>query len=565
MSARARDNHVVRIGTRGSTLALAQAKLVATALDEAGVDHEIVIVETAGDRRAPDTAWGEGAFVTAIERALVEERVDVAVHSAKDVPTDEDPRLAIAAFLPRAEPRDALVLPNGESGTLDRLPPGTVIGTDSPRRTGFLRAYRADVEVQPLHGNVDTRLRRLDDGEVGALLLAAAGLIRLGRGDRIAQLVPVDVVPPAPGQGAIAVQVRAHDKRTLEAVRAIDDVPTRVAVDAERAFLHATGGGCRAPIGALASVDADGLELVGGFASVDGTAVGLERIAGDVDERLELAQRLAERLVARRAHLPGSPRVLVTRPSQDSRRLAAHLANLGLGALVVPAIEIELIDASPEMDAHVERLDEFAWAVVTSANGARSVGAAARRLAVDLSKVRWAAVGNATVRELSRLGITDAWLPSQSNAATIARELPIQGGERILWVRGDLADEGLAQDLAARGTSVTSITAYRTIVAPASSRATLEDALSDGRVDAVILASPSAARGLVQLARDDNIGALLAVPAICVGERTAAAARELGFAVIGVAKTQDENALAELVAELMSGKTADRQMTGASA
>ncbi|MDQ3937729.1 MAG: hydroxymethylbilane synthase, partial [Chloroflexota bacterium] len=183
----------IRIGTRGSALALAQAQLVADAVAASGWRHELVIVETEGDRRAPDTAWGEGAFVKSIEQALLEGRADIAVHSAKDVPTDEQPSLAICAYLRREDPRDALVVAGAGAvggATLDSLPPASVVGTDSPRRTGFLRAHRPDLTVRPLHGNVDTRLRRLDAGEVDALVLAVAGLIRLGRQDRIGERIP---------------------------------------------------------------------------------------------------------------------------------------------------------------------------------------------------------------------------------------------------------------------------------------------------------------------------------------------------------------------------------------
>ena len=198
----------IAIGSRGSALALAQARLVHEALEREGYQSRVVIIETEGDRRAPDTAWGEGAFVAAIERALLAGRVHIAVHSAKDVPTDEDPRLRIGAYLPRADPRDALVLRADatERGLAD-LPPGTRVGTDSPRRTGFLLARRPDLAVHPLHGNVDTRLRRLDAGETDALVLACAGLDRLGLGHRISERLDPEIVPPAPGQGAIAVLV----------------------------------------------------------------------------------------------------------------------------------------------------------------------------------------------------------------------------------------------------------------------------------------------------------------------------------------------------------------------
>lgn len=260
----------IRIGTRGSALALAQAGLVRDALLAAGRSTRVVVIETEGDRRAPDTAWGEGAFVAAIEGALLDGRVDLAVHSAKDIPTDEPPGLRIAAYLPRADPRDALVV-RADSAVrrIDDLPTGSRVGTDSPRRTGFLRARRPDLFVHPLHGNVDTRLRRLAAGETDALILACAGLDRLGLSERIAERLAPDVVPPAAGQGAIAVQIRNDDAWLLDVLAAIDDRPTRLAVEAERSFLHAMGGGCRAPIGAHATVDADRLDLLGANLAID--------------------------------------------------------------------------------------------------------------------------------------------------------------------------------------------------------------------------------------------------------------------------------------------------------
>jgi hydroxymethylbilane synthase len=224
----------------------------------------LVTIETEGDRRSPDTAWGEGAFVAAIEAALLEGRVDVAVHSAKDIPTDEPPGLRIAAYLPRADPRDALVVREGTNvRRLDDLAPGSRVGTDSPRRTGFLRAIRGDLVLHPLHGNVDTRLDRLDANATDALILACAGLDRLGLSRRIVERLPATVVPPAPGQGAIAVQIRVEDDGLAESLASIDHQPTRDAVEAERSFLRAMGGGCRAPIGAVATVSGDVLELLG--------------------------------------------------------------------------------------------------------------------------------------------------------------------------------------------------------------------------------------------------------------------------------------------------------------
>lgn len=262
---------------------------------------EIVTVVTAGDRRAPDTAWGEGAFVGALEDDLLAGRIDLAVHSAKDVPLDRPAGLVTAAYPGREDPRDALVLPLGRAelpaaasgpASLAGLRAGARIGTDSPRRAGFALAARPDLHVVPLHGNVDTRLRRLDEGEVDALLLAAAGLVRLGRQDRITALLPAELVPPAPGQGALAVVVRADDPRTREVVAPLDDPDVRAAVTTERALLEATGGGCRAPVGALGTVDGGRLRLVAGAVDPDGTRRRIEEIDVAVGEATAAARAL---------------------------------------------------------------------------------------------------------------------------------------------------------------------------------------------------------------------------------------------------------------------------------
>ena len=305
----------IRIGSRGSALALAQARLVVDAFEREGRPSRIVIVETDGDRRAPDTAWGEGAFVAAIERALLDARVDVAVHSAKDLPTDQDPRLRIAAYLPRADPRDALVVrSDATQRRLADLPAGTRVGTDSPRRTGFLLATRPDLIVHPLHGNVDTRLRRLDGGETDALVLACAGLDRLGLGDRIVQRIEPETIPPAPGQGAIAVQIRRDDAAMVASASAIDDGRTRQAVEAERTFLSASGGGCRSPIGALATMAGDDLDLFGGWVSPDGSGKVVSGRRGPVEDGEQLARGLAAHLESRKGIRPTVDRDEATSP-----------------------------------------------------------------------------------------------------------------------------------------------------------------------------------------------------------------------------------------------------------
>lgn len=266
----------LRLGTRGSLLARTQSGLVAEALAALGVEVELVEIVTTGDRRPADTTWGEGWFVTSLRDALLGGEIDLAVHSAKDVPIEEVAGLVIAAMPERADPRDALVLhpgaaAAGESGDpLAALARGATVGTDSPRRAGFLRAARPDLRVIPLHGNVDTRLARLDRGDADALVLAVAGLARLGRSERISAILPPMLVTPAPGQGALAIEIRADDVRLAEVAASLDHPATHRAVLAERRVLDTTGGGCRAPVGALARVDGTRLELLAAAVEPDG-------------------------------------------------------------------------------------------------------------------------------------------------------------------------------------------------------------------------------------------------------------------------------------------------------
>jgi len=287
----------LRLGTRGSKLALVQSELFARRLREAGHEVELVRIVTDGDIRPVDMSPGEGVFVAAIARALAAGEIDIAVHSAKDVPLEEEPELLIAAYPERADPRDVLVTRTGTS-TLDSLPRGAVVGTDSPRRMGFLLAARRDLRVVPLHGNVDTRLGRLDENAVDALVLAAAGIDRLGRSERIDQRLEPELIAPAPAQGALAVQARRQDVDLLRLLAALDQSSVRLAVEMEREVLKATGGTCRAPVGALASVDGDSFTLLVAGVNSDGTGKRVEHIKGACSEALILAAAAGRRLVA---------------------------------------------------------------------------------------------------------------------------------------------------------------------------------------------------------------------------------------------------------------------------
>lgn len=290
----------IRIGTRGSALALWQAHHVKGLLEARGHAAELRVITTTGDRlldRRLELVGGKGAFLKEIEEALAAREVDLAVHSLKDVPTQLPAGLGLCAFLERADPRDGLASRDG--AFLDALPPGARVGTTSLRRQAQLRARRPDLEIVDLRGNVDTRLRKLREGEFDAILLAMAGVTRLGRAGEMTQVLEPDVLLPAPGQGAIALECRLDDRPVLDAAAALNHADTERAVTAERSFLSALGGGCNVPLGAWARPEGAGLRLSALVAREDGsTLLRGEGLGGDP---AELGRRVADELLARGA------------------------------------------------------------------------------------------------------------------------------------------------------------------------------------------------------------------------------------------------------------------------
>jgi hydroxymethylbilane synthase len=323
----------LRLGTRGSQLALFQANTVAGHLQSrAGVACEIVVIRTSGDRLAEaplSEVGGKRLFVKEIEDALLEGRIDLAVHSSKDMPAVLPAGLMLGAVLPRADARDALVLPapgplrgtrptaqEGEayvgrvprSGpamsieeTVRRLGPSPRIGTSSVRRTAQLSRLFPGARFGPIRGNLDTRLRKVDSGEFDALVLAAAGLIRLGHEERISAALPPEACVPAPGQGIIAIEVRMDDGHTTNVVKHINDTAAAAALTAERAVVTRLGGGCQMPIGAYAAESAGGLALTAIVISVDGSRTARADASGPLGDAALIGARAADDLLARGA------------------------------------------------------------------------------------------------------------------------------------------------------------------------------------------------------------------------------------------------------------------------
>jgi hydroxymethylbilane synthase len=289
----------IRIGTRGSMLAKWQAEFIRKKIFQAtGVDAEIVIIKTTGDKLQTASfaqIGGKGVFIKELEEALLNEEVDLAVHSVKDIPTDVPPRLCFPAICRREDTRDCLIAAKGE--TLAALRQGARVGTSSLRRQAQIRHARPDLDIRELRGNVDTRLRKVESGEYDAILLAKAGLDRLGWSNRISEVLSTEVCMPAVGQGAIGVQARLKDTEIADALAPLDDFETRQSIVAERSLLGALEGGCQVPLGAWARVERGELVLDAVVCSPDGLQHVRQRATAPPEQARELGTQVAQLLI----------------------------------------------------------------------------------------------------------------------------------------------------------------------------------------------------------------------------------------------------------------------------
>ena len=292
------------IGSRGSKLALTQAEWVRArlALLEPELTVTVEIIKTTGDVKTEPLSviGGKGVFTKELEDALLDGRIDIAVHSLKDLPTIIPEKLTIAAVCEREDPRDALILrsvDDQKGASLATLPEGAVVGTSSQRRVSQLKHWRRDVTVKDVRGNVDTRLRKLDEGEYHALILASAGLRRLGQENRISALIPIEQMLPAVGQGALGLETRADDNHTTGLLRSLNHEPTELACTAERSLLRALGGGCQLPIAGYAAMQSQELTLEGLVADIAGEEIVRDRVSGTPAAAEEIGVQLGTRLL----------------------------------------------------------------------------------------------------------------------------------------------------------------------------------------------------------------------------------------------------------------------------
>jgi len=548
----------IRIGSRGSTLALAQTEEVVERLRRLVPECSVTVVPivTTGDRdRATSLTvlGGSGVFAKELHEALLAGTIDLAVHSAKDLPTQLPPGLVLVAVLAREDARDVLV--TSPPRKLGELPAGARVGTSSRRRQALLQRARPDLIVVDIRGNVDTRLRKLREGIVDALVLGAAGLRRLSQADLVAEYLDPDEFVPAPGQGALAVVARESDGR-LELLSRLDEPLVHEAVAVERAFLAAFGSGCSVPLGAYATIAGNRLRFRIAVLLPDGRFIS-QCLDWPREEAIERARELGLTLASReKPHVSKRTtdplrgrRVLLVRPAGQETFLVERLRALGADAVIHPLIRILPPEDWGPLDAALADLARFDWVVFTSANGVRATLERLRLLGGGselLREKRLAAIGPATARALREYELEPDIVPDKFIAEAVAAQLIARGvaGARVLVARAAEAREILPRRLEEAGATVVVVPAYRTELLPLDEA--IQAALEAGTLDWIFLTASSTARALAAALGDiKRLSDRIRIAAI--GPVTAGTARELGLRVDVVADTYTAEGLIEAV------------------
>lgn len=534
----------VVLGTRGSELARTQTHWVADRLRAAAPDLvvEIRVIRTKGDhiRDVPLAKIGaKGVFTKELELALLDGEIDAAVHSLKDLPTDLPEGLALAAIPERASPRDFLVTRDGHG--LDALPAGARLGTSSLRRAAQIRALRPDIALEDIRGNVGTRAARVTGGSLDATILAEAGLQRLGMTDLPGQPLDPEIFVPAVGQGALGIEIRADGEALAECFARLAHPETQAAASAERALLHALGGGCQTPLGALGQIVNGRLRLHACLCGEDGGNRRVLTLEGAPEAPEALGEEAARELraPARVISLPPQDRALagtriaVTRDEEGRGRFRALLEAKGAAVFSLPLLSILPPESPPDLPA----IRPGDWAVFTSRNAVRHFGDALAKAGRGWTELRGAhvcAIGPATAEALRGAGVLASLTPAQFDAATLLETLEaIEGGvagKRFILPRGNLARPELPEALAAAGAEVLEIIVYRT--APRRPEAGEFAALRDFDPTHVLFTSASAAESFADMLPDDLVAFLNERAAFgAIGPVTAEAARRRGIPI----------------------------------
>lgn len=524
------------IGTRGSDLALVQSRIIQKQLSALYPELQIIekIIKTTGDINAnpvPLDTIGKGWFTKEIDNELLAGNIDIAVHSLKDVPEELPEQLMIAAILKREDPRDVLVLkgivPYGE------IKKGAVIGTDSNRRKSQLLHNRPDLVIKSIRGNVNTRLQKLDNEAYDGIILAAAGLIRLGLSDRIAKYLPATEFIPSPGQGALAVIIRKKDKNIFALLNKLNHNDTDIAVRAERTFSNVMGGGCSMPIGAFSEIHDGKLVLHGYMGTYSGKRARKGKLMGNSNDPEKLGTDLADSFLKMGYKLSDEPKfVVITRPDNISIDHQKQIEAMGLLTYFYPSIAIAKSKLSKNVKKILLDLKSFDWIVFTSRNGVRFFIEALNSLTIPFSELKTkkiAVVGSKTAEIVKKYNLPVDFVPDRFTTEELAKQLQNVAGKKILLARANLATPKLTKVLEEKGAIVVDIPIYNTTFIENNTEE-FENLLKMKQIFCITFTSPSIVKGFFNnIKGSKNKAAVLNIPALSIGPVTTKELIKFGF------------------------------------
>ena len=548
-------SRVLKLGTRASLLAKTQSGMIADqVLAATGLESQLVFIKTEGDNPASNLFAPKrpGVFVSALRDALLAGEVDYIVHSFKDLPSAPIDGISLAAIPEREDYRDILISRDG-LGLAD-LPAGSVVGTSSPRRAARVKHLRPDLEVKPIRGNIDTRLKKIDDGEFDATILAAAGLNRVGLRQGESNFFTDDELLPAPAQGALAIECRSDDHELLAELHKINDAQTELLVSAERAVLRGISASCTTAIGAHAVIEGGLIQLTAELSDNDSDwheriSISIDAAEASAAKTRALGLKVADQLMQTDLGLKlGTPReksVLLVRSSDnkpDSDAFEAAGFNVISDAYLQISNFENPVGAGRMLDALVNAEPET-WLVITSINAVRyfaeQVGMVALQAAIANPNLRFAAIGERSAAEVKALGVGDVLLADAANAVSLSQSILVHNPKRVILPASSIAMKSLQDAVTFAGVDLVTEVVYTTQTVTAEPRTA--KALAQGDIDVLVLRSPSAARAVASFVTPKDLATLVLV----TGNATLEQAKNLGFGNIALTKGTTPAALVE--------------------
>jgi len=529
------------IGTRGSQLSINQTNIVKNLLQPLVPDTliEIITIKTSGDKNMspiPLDTIGKGWFTKEIDQQLLDGKIDLAVHSLKDLLDTLTPGLIISAIPQKEDAREALVSYNDLP--LKKLKKGAVIGTDSLRRKIQLLKIRPDLIVKSVRGNVNKRLEKFDAKEYDGLILAVAGLKRLGFEQRIAEYFDPSNFIPSPGQGALAIVTKTSNKKLNQILLQLNNQANLAAVTAEREFSKLVEGGCSMPVGAYAEIEKNKLTLHGMLGSEDGENLIKATMQGKIDKPKELAQKLAKKLLYQASTWYPSKQkyIVLTRSKEENEILAAKLGELGLKTLNSPSISISQNLSPQKFKKYLSNITDYDWIIFTSQNGVKFFMSELKTVGINLPKIKIAAVGEKTAESAKKYGLKISFIPKTFTSKGLAKDIPKLKGKKILLPRSNIGNPEFKEQLETKGAIVTDMPIYKT-TNPKNKLMEFKNLHKNKQILYLTFTSPSTIEGFLKNINKSLLQTVLHLPVISIGPVTTKAAQKHGFKTIYTADT----------------------------